>query len=47
MIRFSRNLSLATCLVFGMVAAAFAQMDGGPMDDGDMGSTTALLPCSC
>lgn len=37
MIRFSRNLSLATCLVFGMVAAAFAQMDGGPMDDGDMG----------
>ena len=44
MIRFSRNLSLATCLVFGMVAAAFAQMDGGPMDDGDMGEHDGSPP---
>jgi hypothetical protein len=35
MIRFSRNLSLATCLVFGMVAAAFAQMDDGDMGEHD------------
>ncbi|MFP6645735.1 MAG: hypothetical protein VCF24_19585 [Candidatus Latescibacterota bacterium] len=34
MVRFSRNLLLATCLVFGGAASAFAQMDGMGEHDG-------------